>query len=295
MGASPAGGSAPVLRREEVKLSGLGRGDQFIPEMAQGRGVAWRDDILLPRSAQTDADVEALYLRLRDMRFHELLTPVLRAVDDTPSSTGGGMFGERGEHLARVLSALAQQHSWVKETIDGYLSGMVDNASGVDGVEVPEGDLAFVVGRFLDADAQVVKVDRRSLSEGTLRLAGVLAALFQPRALTGEIPFIGIEEPEISLHPPMVGALYDALVAAARNTQVMVTTQSADLLDNAAVDQGHLLVVRDDGSGTAIGPIDEGGRRLLDDGVLTLPDLLRSGEMRPAKTAAGENTRAGMR
>lgn len=88
----------------------------------------------------------------------------------------------------------------------------------------------------------------------------------------------------------MLGALYDALVAASRNTQVIVTTQSADLLDNAAADPDHLLIVRDAGTGTVIGPIDGSGRRLLADGVLTLPELLRSGEMRPA-TASGPGQR----
>ena len=82
----------------------------------------------------------------------------------------------------------------------------------------------------------------------------------------------------------MPGALYDALVGASHNTQVMVTTQSADLLDNPAAEPAHLLVVRDDGHGSTIGPIDESGRRLLTDGVLTLPELLRSGEMRPQTT-----------
>jgi hypothetical protein len=82
----------------------------------------------------------------------------------------------------------------------------------------------------------------------------------------------------------VLGALYDALVGASHNTQVMVTTQSADLLDSPAADPGHLLVIRDDGHGSTIGPIDETGRRLLADGVLTLPELLRSGEMRPASS-----------
>ncbi|MER5532544.1 AAA family ATPase [Streptomyces mirabilis] len=145
-----------------------------------------------------------------------------------------------------------------------------------------EADLAFAVGRFLAEDGQSVKIDRRSLSEGTLRLAAVLTALLQPAALSGDIPSVGIEEPRISLHPPMLGALYDALAAATCNIQVMVTTQSADLLDNAAADPAHLLVVRDDGTGSAIGPIDQAGRRSLAEGVFTLPELLRSGEMRPA-------------
>ncbi|MFD9510411.1 AAA family ATPase [Streptomyces mirabilis] len=186
-----------------------------------------------------------------------------------------------------MLDALAQRYPWAKQTIDGYLASMIDNAVGLDGVEVVEADLAFVVGRFLGEDGQSVKIDHRSLSGGTRRLAAVLAALLQPAALSGDIPFVAIEEPEASLYPPMLGALYDALAAAACNTQVMVTTQSADLLDNAAADPAQLLVVRDDGTGSAIGPIDQAGRRLLAEGVLTFPELPRCGGMRPAPSLAG--------
>lgn len=293
VGTHPGGGPLPVVQREEVEINGLRHGEAFIPEMASGRPVQWRDELLLSRTPRNNREGRALYWNLRSMRFYELLTPVLRAVDDTPGSQRDRTLGERGEHLARVLDALASEYPWAKETIDGYLATMIDNAVGLDGVEVPEADLALVVGRFRGEDGQIVKVDRRSLSEGTLRLAAVLAALLQPGVLTGDIPFVGIEEPEISLHPPMLGALYDALVAAAGNTQVVVTTQSADLLDNAAADPEHLLVVRDDGTGSVIGPIDQAGRRLLGEGVLTLPELLRSGEMRPAipRTGEGEDRR----
>ncbi|MFF7647053.1 AAA family ATPase [Streptomyces canus] len=273
---------APVLRHEELLVDGRGHGDGFIPELAGDHPVAWRDDILLSHTSRSNHEGRGVYWGLQHTRFYELLTPVLRAVDDTPRKTGSGMLGEKGEHLARVLDALSRQSPWVKDTLDGYLSTMIDNAVGLDGVEIPEADLAYAVGRFRDAEGHVVKVDRRALSEGTLRLAGVLAALFQPNALRGDIPLVAIEEPEVSLHPPMLGALYDALAAAARNTQIMVTTQSADLLDNAAADPAHLLVVRNDGSGTTLGPIDPAGRRLLADGILTLPELLRSGELRPA-------------
>ncbi|MEV4786246.1 AAA family ATPase [Streptomyces tuirus] len=289
VGVRPGGDDfAPVLRREELLVDGVRRGHSFLPEPAGEHPVAWRDDILLPRVSPDDREGREVLAGLLHTRFYELLTPTLRAVDDTPHRAGSSPLGENGEHLPRVLNALSSSHPWVKETLDGYVATMIDNAMGLDGVEVREADLAFVVGRFLGADGQVAKVDRRALSEGTLRLAGVLSALFQPLALTGDIPLVAIEEPEISLHPPMLGGLYDALVAAARNTQVMVTTQSADLLDNAAADPAHVLVARDEGAGTLIGPVDAAGRRLLADGVLTLSELLRSGELRPAPGPAPE-------
>lgn len=283
VGADPDLGAdgRPGIRREELLFPG--RPALFaLPESGRPlRSDCWRDDLLLSEGSRTNREAFAVARSLQSMRFYELHTPVLRNIDQTRSKRGDVVLGERGEYLARVLRSLALDSPWVKDTVDGYISTMIENAAGLDGKELEEADLAYVVGRFLDEDGGHRQVDRRSLSDGTLRLAGVLAALFQPRVLNGSIPFVGIEEPEISLHPPVLGALYDALVGASDNTQVMVTTQSADLLDNPAADPGHLLVVRDDGHGSTIGPIDETGRRLLADGVLTLPELLRSGEMRP--------------
>ncbi|WP_435172643.1 AAA family ATPase [Actinacidiphila sp. bgisy145] len=272
IGAVAAEGNRPGVRCEEL----LSAGQTLLLSEPARAPEEWPHSLALSQNKQRDEPAR----RLHAMRFYELHTPVLRDIDQTRRPRAASPLGEQGQHLARVLSSLAHGTTAVKDAIDGYISTMIENAAGVDGREVAEADLAYVVGRFLE-DGRQKEVDRRSLSDGTLRLAGVLAALYQPRALDGSIPFVGIEEPEISLHPPMLGALYDALVGASQNTQVMVTTQSADLLDNPAADPDHLLVVRDEGHGSVIGPIDEAGRRLLADGVLTLPELLRSGEMRP--------------
>jgi predicted ATPase len=58
---------------------------------------------------------------------------------------------------------------------------------------------------------------REQLSEGTLRAAGVLAALFQPSAAAGQVSLIGIEEPGAALHRP----------ASARSTRRWTTCRSA--------------------------------------------------------------------
>ncbi|MGW4789942.1 AAA family ATPase [Streptomyces sp. NPDC004230] len=283
VGASPENDDRPAVRREELTVLEQTYLLSAPPAPDTPAHESWREDLVLSRSPRSNRELYQVSQRLHSMRFYELHTPVLRDIDQTRRRRGDIVLGERGESLARVLESLTQHKPWAKETIDGYISTMIENAAGLDGKEFTEADLAYVVGRFLE-DGRVKQVDRRSLSDGTLRLAGVLAALFQPRALNGSIPFVGIEEPEISLHPPMLGALYDALLAASHNTQVMVTTQSADLLDNPAADPDHLLVVRDDGQGSAIGPIDQAGRRLLAGGVLNLSELLRSGEMRPGDT-----------
>ncbi len=64
-------------------------------------------------------------------------------------------------------------------------------------------------------------------SDGTVRLLGLLVALYQQRSL----PLIGIEEPELTVHPGALAVLADLLNEAARRSQVIVTTHSPDFID----------------------------------------------------------------
>jgi predicted ATPase len=56
------------------------------------------------------------------------------------------------------------------------------------------------------------------------------ARLLQPPSADRSL--VAVEEPETALHPAGVSALYEALDAAAAHTQVIVTSQSPDLLDS---------------------------------------------------------------
>ena len=71
----------------------------------------------------------------------------------------------------------------------------------------------------------------RGVSDGTLRVLGILVAVNQLASDGRPIRLVGIEEPETALHPAAAGALMDALREAATHTQVLVTTHGADLLD----------------------------------------------------------------
>ena len=70
-------------------------------------------------------------------------------------------------------------------------------------------------------------IDLSQESDGTVRLLGLLAALYQTRSL----PLIGIEEPELTVHPGAMSQLADLLNEASRRSQVIVTTHSPDLID----------------------------------------------------------------
>ena len=61
----------------------------------------------------------------------------------------------------------------------------------------------------------------------------------------------------------------------------MVTSHSADLLDNDAIPDSAILAVLSEHADTRIGPLDEAGRSALRDHLFTAGELLRMDQLRP--------------
>ena len=70
------------------------------------------------------------------------------------------------------------------------------------------------------------------LSDGALRFICLTTALLQPNPPST----ILIDEPELGLHPEAIHLLAEMLLAAARQTQIIIATQSPLLLDNFSID-----------------------------------------------------------
>lgn len=121
------------------------------------------------------------------------------------------------------------------------------------------------------------------MSDGTLRAFGVLLAIHQAkRAGPGQSPLlVGIEEPELALHPGAAAVLLAALRRGAQETQIVVTSHSPDLLDNPDIAVDSVLAVAAAGGVTRIGGIDEAGRSVLRDGLFTVGELLRLNQIEP--------------
>jgi predicted ATPase len=212
-------------------------------------------------------------------RFYEFDAAAIRALDE--ETTRQDCLGPAGEHIGHILGNLASHNPVGKQRLDAYLSAIVPNALSVD--ERPEGRYSTIEARFRvdeTSDQQTV-FPRESLSEGTLRAAAVLAALFQEPVSTGDISLIGIEEPETALHPATVGALYEALTEASMRVQVIVTSQSSDLLDNDEAKLSHVRAVASVGGITYIGEVDKAGQQLVADKITSVAGLHRSGQMLP--------------
>ena len=187
-----------------------------------------------------------------------------------------------GSNLASVFVQLPPD---VKQDIQEYLSIIVP---GVRGVEVEKfGDKEMLVFRQdVVGDKHPWRFHVNNMSDGTLRVLGILVALFQgDQGPQKRVPLVGIEEPEIALHPGAVGALLDALRDAAHRTQIIITTHSPDLLEDKHLDIDSILAVEADDGDTVIAPVDDASRSVVQDRLFTVGELLRSNQLQPDPAA----------
>jgi predicted ATPase len=107
----------------------------------------------------------------------------------------------------------------------------------LDGAEV-EVDIDQARAQLFLFEQGSQKVSARRLSDGTLRFIFLAAILLQenlPRLIV-------IEEPELGLHPDMLGALAKLLRRASEKTQVIVTTHSTDLVNEFSDEPETILI-----------------------------------------------------
>jgi predicted ATPase len=87
----------------------------------------------------------------------------------------------------------------------------------------------------------------RQLSDGTLRFICLAVLLLQPRALQSDT--ILLDEPELGLHPYALNVLAELLKQAAQGKQVIVSTQSVELINSLDVED-IVVVNRREGAST---------------------------------------------
>lgn len=209
------------------------------------------------------------------MGFYNLNPNKIRDLQDPDP---GDVLLRDGRNLTSVFKQLSPT---VKQDIEEYLTIIVP---GIRGVEIEKfgskETLAFrqnVVG-----DKHPWRFLANNMSDGTLRLLGILVALFQGNHdIQKRVSLVGIEEPEIAMHPAMVGAFLDEFRHAAHKAQVIITTHSPDLLEDKHLDVDSILAVEAHDGNTVIAPIDEVGRSVVHDRLFTVGELLRMDQLQP--------------
>ena len=185
-------------------------------------------------------------------------------------------LAERGENLASTLRNMLQKKGRFLTDLKAALAVAVP---GVRDVRVVHAGSYYVVELSHERVGGTERgswFDLSHESDGTIRLLAMLTALFQDPAPS----LIGLEEPELAIHPGAMAVLSDTMQEAALRGQVLAATHSPDLINLLPIESIR-AVTAEDGS-TKVGKVAEYQMKSVRD-KLFLPGELHSMEgLQPA-------------
>ena len=154
-----------------------------------------------------------------------------------------------GENLASALRDMLQKKNRFLPDLKAALTFAVP---GVRDIRVTRAGSYYVVELNHERDGGSTKgswFDLSQESDGTIRLLAMLTTLFQDPAPS----LIGLEEPELAIHPGAMAVLSDTMQEAALRGQVLVATHSPDLINLLPIESIR-AVTAEDGS-TRVGKV----------------------------------------
>jgi len=141
----------------------------------------------------------------------------------------------------------------------------------------PQAVGGFIMPRFKvrEASGEAHLFDPSQISDGTLRILGILLALYQ----TPHPSLMVIEEPEQTVNPALLALLADAFREVSERTQLLITSHSPHLID--CFDPENIQVVTMQNGETRISPIRASQREAVKEHLLSLEQIMSSEGLLP--------------
>ena len=235
-------GIAPRMDEQSLALTALGGTEQFKPLVDYLSGITVYS--VFPDALR----VPQRFDPVRPMRFH-------------------------GENWVSILRELVKDERAKNDLIAGLnqLTGDIEDvrvtsAAGHLIAQFKQQTAAKKGKRWFDAAQQ---------SDGTLRVVGLVTALLQKPYL----PVIGIEEPELTVHPGALPMLYDYLRQTSEISQIFVTTHSPVILDVVDCNRDVIMVVNRINGKTDVKRVTETHLAPVRKSLLRLGELFVSGDL----------------
>lgn len=131
---------------------------------------------------------------------------------------------DKGENIASILYNIRNEHPKVYNRILKTIQNIAPNF--LDFVLQPN-ETGFLKLFWQNKDSQY-NYGVNDLSDGTIRFIALVVLFMQPN-----LPeTIVLDEPELGLHPQAIGILAGLIQSASRSSQIIIATQSADLINN---------------------------------------------------------------
>lgn len=215
---------------------------------------------------------EELNTYIRNWKFSALYPITLRQLT-TPDKDAS--LREDGSNWASVIRA-AKRSAKGKKSLERIYEMMQVvlpdfrevTVSTVGGYLVPK-------FHFGTSPADSRAFDPVQLSDGTLRIFGILLSLYQSPAPT----LMVVEEPEQTVHPGVLSMLAEAFKEVSEVTQVIVTTHSPQLIDHFSPD--NVRVVTMNSGLTEIAPIKHSQQEAVKQGLMGLGEFMAAEGLQP--------------
>jgi len=285
VGALPKGGYE--VQREECRLFGVELGGNDVFYVVESGSVSEAHAKVMPVAspdrlylvaASGIADFRPVYDALSRMGFYNLNPEIMR---DLQPPDAGDVLRRDGGNLASVLGVVAKENREARDRIVEFLAAVVPGVVDVETRHVGKKETLEFRQR-VGANEAPWRFLAENMSDGTLRVLGILTALFQSANGSGKrVPLVGIEEPETAVHPGAAAVLRDALQVASHQTQIIVTSHSPDLFDDTEVSVDSILAAVNDNGATRIAPLGEADRSVVKDRLYTVGELMRTSVLHP--------------
>ncbi len=210
------------------------------------------------------SDVDEAMKFVRGMQFYRLFPDAMR---EPRKLMNPHLLVEDGQNLGSVLSEMVKLDSPYLGEIKNSLNQIVPGLNDLR-VDQSGGYLVVKLRHEVGEDGGTGSLfDLTQESDGTVRLLGLLTAFYQdvPNSL------VGVEEPELTIHPGALAVLADVMVEASSRTQVVATTHSPDLIDRLPIESLRAVEMRD--GCTEVGPVSQAQAKAVMNGLFTSGEL----------------------
>ncbi len=246
----------------EVRLYGL----KFLPPRGGNQVLAEEPDELFLRQLEA-REFRGLVNALASFEAYSIFPNVLR----TPQKVSNDRrLAASGENLTSIFKALtrSRRRGSLRARAE-MLDALRQVLPMLDSIRIQSlGGLMVPVFRVREPDGRVHDFNVSQISDGTLRVLGLLTALYQPF----RPDVLAMEEPEQTIHPGVLAVLADAVKEVSATSQVLLTTHSPELVDR--FDPENVMAVDLEGTVTRVGPISAHQRQAVRDRLFSLGELM---------------------
>ena len=250
------------------------RRDLTLPTFFRLRRSLNRISYELESSGQKTTDalraLNSFFRHLLHMRFYHIFPNTIR---EPRKLMNARYLDEDAINLASVLREMVKGNPLFLNRLKKDLSNLIP---GVIDLDVTSAGGYLIVRLKHISKGNEEWFDLSQESDGTIRLVGLLTALNQR-----VVPLIGIEEPELTVHPGTMTALASLFKEFSKRSQLIITTHSPDFIDCVSDyrNVNNIRIVDNTEGVTTVGSVSKNNVETVKQHLFSPGDLHRMGEL----------------